>query len=258
MLRRLRSILLVHVLLAIATSADAREPRSRLELVDVRRVWDRARHNAFTSLIRFRDQWFLVFREAPYHGVPKMGQMPGKARVLCSEAGVRWESVALLDYGADQDVRDPKLSIARDGRLMVNAAVAPHAQKNTRQSLAWFSHDGKRWIIRAFVDIEHILHRSHECGVLLGRNAEPLYPPGLNAVFFSRPCTVVRLTASTTSSSTSFPANRVSVQRARPSRRNEQTTGRPRKRPRPSATWKAPPSGRRVQAMRNSEYLHCG
>ena len=126
-----------------ATSARSEEPR--LELLDVRNVWDAAPHNAFTDLIRFEGAWYLTFREAPYHGVPKVGEDPGKARVLRSGDGKTWQSVALLDYGADQDVRDPKLSITPDGRLMLNAAAAPHAQRNTRQSLAWFSTDGERW-----------------------------------------------------------------------------------------------------------------
>ena len=33
------------------------------ELVQVRKIWDRAPHNAFTDLVRFHDRWFCVFRE---------------------------------------------------------------------------------------------------------------------------------------------------------------------------------------------------
>jgi len=144
MSNRLVNVLLLGVLLGAPVSLQAAE-QSRLELVDVQRVWDQAPHNAFTGLIRFKDKWYLTFREAPYHGVPKVGQAPGKARVLRSDDRHKWESVALLDYGLDQDVRDPKLSVTPDGRLMLNAAAAPHAQKNTRQSLAWFSADGEHW-----------------------------------------------------------------------------------------------------------------
>jgi len=34
------------------------------ELVEVRKIWDQAPHNAFTDLRRFQDRWFCVFREA--------------------------------------------------------------------------------------------------------------------------------------------------------------------------------------------------
>jgi tRNA A-37 threonylcarbamoyl transferase component Bud32 len=116
-----------------------------LELIDHRKVWDRAPHNAFTDLIRFQDKWYLTFREAPCHGVPEVGQVPGRVRVLRSDDGETWEPTALLDYGPDQDLRDPKLSVTPDGRLMLNTAAAPHARKNFRQSVAWFSRDGEDW-----------------------------------------------------------------------------------------------------------------
>ena len=38
------------------------------EVVSVTKIWDRAPHNAFTDLVRFRDRWFCTFREADYHG----------------------------------------------------------------------------------------------------------------------------------------------------------------------------------------------
>ena len=41
----------------------------RPELVDVRKISDRANHSAFTDLLRFRDRWFLCFREGAGHAV---------------------------------------------------------------------------------------------------------------------------------------------------------------------------------------------
>jgi hypothetical protein len=131
--------------LTVAALARAEEKPGRLELLDVKEVWDKGTHNAFTDLIRFRDHWYLAFREAPYHGVPNVGQEGGKARVLRSADAVNWESAGLLDFGENQDVRDPKLSITPDGRLMVTTAVAPHANKSSRQPVVWFSADGKNW-----------------------------------------------------------------------------------------------------------------
>ena len=37
------------------------------ELVWVRKIWDKAPHNAFTDLIRFKKNWYCTFREADTH-----------------------------------------------------------------------------------------------------------------------------------------------------------------------------------------------
>ena len=46
-----------------ARRASAQEP----EILDVRKIWDAAPHNAFTDLIRHRDRWWCVFRSP--HGL---------------------------------------------------------------------------------------------------------------------------------------------------------------------------------------------
>lgn len=135
------AILAAACLLNVTACTDVRGARP----VEVRRVWDQAPHNAFTDLVRFRGQWYLTFREASVHAVPRVGTPGGKIRVLRSADGDAWVSAALLDHGADQDLRDPKLTITPDGRLMLNAAVAPEAAPNDRQSLVWFSADGRTW-----------------------------------------------------------------------------------------------------------------
>lgn len=117
-----------------------------LRLLNVRKIWDRAPHNAFTDLIRFRDRWYCAFREGTAHVSDD-----GKGRILVSADGERWDSAALLE--ADGDVRDPKLCIMPDGRLMaVTAAACYHRQsaeayahRDPHQSLAWFSPDGAAW-----------------------------------------------------------------------------------------------------------------
>ncbi len=113
------------------------------ELLDVVKVWDKSPHNAFTDLIRFHDAWYLAFREGPQHAVPPTKDPGGTARILRSDDGKKWEPVANLDFGKGQDGRDPKLSITPDDRLMVLAAAAPQVRPNTRQSMVWFSKDGR-------------------------------------------------------------------------------------------------------------------
>ena len=93
-----------------ATVATASSP----EIISVRKIWDRAPHNAFTDLVRFQGKWFCTFREGERHAGGRHGQL----RVLVSQDGVRWNSAALLiEEGVD--LRDPKLSVMADGRLLL-------------------------------------------------------------------------------------------------------------------------------------------
>jgi hypothetical protein len=85
------------------------------EVVSLVKIWDAGKHNAFTDLIRWRDTWYCTFREAEGH----VGG-DGKLRVLASDDGQKWESVALIGE-TGIDLRDPKLSITPDGRLMIVA-----------------------------------------------------------------------------------------------------------------------------------------
>ena len=105
-------------------------------IASVRRIWDRAAHCAFTDLARFRRKWYCVFREASGHA-----GRPGKVRVLASVDGAVWQSAALLSERG-VDLRDPKLSIAADGRLMLlmgGTAVSAAG----RQPRVSFSADGR-------------------------------------------------------------------------------------------------------------------
>lgn len=118
---------------------QAAEP-AKAEIVDVKRVWDEANHNAFTDLIRYHDRWFLTFREGKGHVSPD-----GAIRVLTSEDGKTWTSAARLTSETG-DLRDPKLSITSDGDLMIAGASALNPPSSIKhQSLAWVSKDGHRW-----------------------------------------------------------------------------------------------------------------
>jgi hypothetical protein len=114
----------------------------RLELVgEVKKIWDGGKHNAFTDLIRFGNRWYCTFREGDAH----VGG-DGKLRVLSSVDGSAWEPVALLaEKGID--LRDPKLSVTADGRLMIVAGGSVYEGKKLlgRQPRVAFSKDGKEW-----------------------------------------------------------------------------------------------------------------
>src|SRR5436189_4400788 len=60
---------------------------SNVELAEVRKIWERAPHNAFTDLARFKGKWFCVFREGAAHVSPD-----GALRVITSKDGKDWVS----------------------------------------------------------------------------------------------------------------------------------------------------------------------
>lgn len=129
-------------LFVIAVLAAAPVRAAEPELSSVEKIWDRGAHNAFTDLIRWRGQWYCTFREADAH----VGG-DGKLRVLQSSDGETWEPLALIaEEGID--LRDPKLSITPDDRLMIVAGGSVYRGTKTlmgRQPRVTFSKDGKEW-----------------------------------------------------------------------------------------------------------------
>ena len=108
---------LVSVISSTVVQAD--ETAEQTRIVSVERIWDRAEHSAFTDLIRFEGDLYCTFREGSGH-VP--GQN-GVIRVIRSRDDMNWESVALLAE-PHVDLRDPKLSLTPDGRLMLNTGAS--------------------------------------------------------------------------------------------------------------------------------------
>ena len=108
--------------------------------MEVMKIWDKAPHNAFTDLIRYRGSWLCTFREGQAHASPD-----GVIRILTSYDGVAWKSAALLKSSIE-DLRDPKFSITPDGRLMLSGVGALHKPNPvSHQSYSWFSKDRRTW-----------------------------------------------------------------------------------------------------------------
>jgi hypothetical protein len=138
--------MIVISLLTLLALVASPPPRSELvaaagaELVDVLKIWDRAPHNAFTDLIRFDGRWYCVFREGQAHVSPD-----GALRVLTSSDSRNWSSAALI-RSTTADLRDAKLTITPDGRLMLIGAAALHQPAPSHhQTMAWFSDNGRDW-----------------------------------------------------------------------------------------------------------------
>jgi hypothetical protein len=124
------SHLLVSCLVLGQPGAAGQEATRVARLVEVRRIWDRAPHNAFTDLIRVRDRWFCAFREGGGHVSPD-----GAIRVITSRDGRDWTSAAHL-VSTKADLRDPKLTVTRSPRAGGGDTSYP--------GLVW--HDGLLWI----------------------------------------------------------------------------------------------------------------
>ena len=126
-----------------------------MKLVDVRMIWDRAEHNAFTDLVQFNDRWFCVCRESSGHTAND-----GALRVIVSDDGERWESAGLIT-SPDSDLRDAKITVTPDEKLMLCGVESLHDKsKHSHQSLSWFSNDGSQWSDKhAIADVDYWLWR---------------------------------------------------------------------------------------------------
>ena len=111
-----RFIPLFILVCSFITMADAAADLPQPKLVEVRRIWDQALHNAFTDLILFDDRWICVFREGRAHVSPD-----GALRVITSTDGRDWKSTALVT-SAKYDLRDAKITVTPKGELMLNGA----------------------------------------------------------------------------------------------------------------------------------------
>lgn len=108
----------------------------------IKMIWDHAPHNALTDIIKFRGRWYCTFREGERH----VYGINGKIRLLESEDGEHWLSTELFNEEGI-DLRDPKLSITPDGRLMLLVGGSQYEGQKyiSRQPRVAFSKDGTEW-----------------------------------------------------------------------------------------------------------------
>jgi hypothetical protein len=131
-------IALVTLQAAVASAAGPVE----VKLLDVKKIWDAAPHNAFTDLARWNEQFYCAFREGRGHV-----STDGRIRVLSSRDAETWTSAALIEL-ADYDLRDAHLSVTPDNRLMLLGGAAPREKDNQSAptgSFVAFTKDGTEW-----------------------------------------------------------------------------------------------------------------
>lgn len=136
----LKTGLLFVIIFDFGMLLNAQDKVDSLKLLSVKKIWDAAPHNAFTDLIRHNGRFFCVFGEGTTHVSPD-----GALRVITSADGENWESAALIT-SENSDLRDAKITVTPDGKLMLSGAEAFHDKSvHTHQSLVWFSDDGTKW-----------------------------------------------------------------------------------------------------------------
>jgi hypothetical protein len=112
------------------------------EVVQVKKIWDKAPHNAFTDLVRWHDAFYCAFREGRGHV-----STDGKIRILESKDADVWTSATLISLEGF-DLRDAHLSVTPDGRLMLLGGAAPREKDNQSAptgTFVSFSKDGRQW-----------------------------------------------------------------------------------------------------------------
>ncbi|NOX67295.1 MAG: hypothetical protein GXO85_16230 [Chlorobi bacterium] len=116
MFEKIRELLILYLVLLVfpITLFSQNTPEHDL-IVSVERIWDRAGHNAFTSLIDYNGKLYCAFRESSGH----VSDINGTIRVIASDDGQNWYSVAHI-FERGYDLRDPQLSVTPDNRIMLN------------------------------------------------------------------------------------------------------------------------------------------
>ncbi|WP_034256538.1 hypothetical protein [Arenibacter latericius] len=93
---------------------------NNLDSIQVTKIYDTKEYSAFTDLLRFNNAFYCSFRVGAKHAGY---EDYGKVRIIKSLDGNNWESIAELNI-KNLDLRDPKLSVTPDGRIMVIMAGA--------------------------------------------------------------------------------------------------------------------------------------
>ncbi len=128
--------------LIVILSTVAVSDESKPELIQTKRIWDVAPHNAFTDLVHWNGAFYCAFREGKGHA-----DDIGKLRIIVSVDGDQWRSAGLLSL-EEYDLRDAALSITPDNRLMVlGGAQQVRNGKRLTGTFVSFSNDGQSFSI---------------------------------------------------------------------------------------------------------------
>lgn len=121
----------------------------KVKVANIRRVFHNGEHNAFTDLVRFRDQFYLAFRSCPDG---HMVHPSSSILILASTDANEWKQVHRFSV-ARRDTRDPHFLVFKD-RLFVYTGTwycgdtSPKWEDcdlNEHLGYAAWSDDGVQW-----------------------------------------------------------------------------------------------------------------
>jgi hypothetical protein len=121
--------------------------QAKMETLDIKRVWDKAPHNAFTDLGVFKGKLFIVFREGDGHIPNADNTGNGKIRIISSTDGDFWESAGLIELNG-VDLRDPKISITPKNRILIVMGGSVYDKGELKSISTYYSladPDGKKF-----------------------------------------------------------------------------------------------------------------
>lgn len=87
------------------------------KVVSNKKIWEGDKYAAFTSLVRYRGEFYCAFRNANHHA-DVSGKDCGVIKIIRSKNAEDWHEF-LLFKESGIDLRDPQLSITPDGKLML-------------------------------------------------------------------------------------------------------------------------------------------
>lgn len=120
---------LLYGFLIIFSVQSVAQPKK--EVMEIKKIWDRGAHNAFTDITYFKNKLYVAFREGSGHIPNKDNSGMGKIRIMSSADGDVWESAAVLEIQG-VDLRDPKLSVTPKRRLMITMGASTYDQQQLK------------------------------------------------------------------------------------------------------------------------------
>lgn len=87
--------------------------------IQVKRIWDAGKHNAFPDVLYAKGYYYVALREGNSH---VDNSNDGVVRIIRSKDLKKWDSIALFEHDF-ADVREARLSLMPDGRILANLAV---------------------------------------------------------------------------------------------------------------------------------------
>lgn len=96
----------------------------QVDPVRVTRIFSDDQHNAFTTLVKYQGVYFCAFRSGEKHVYGKNGTI----KIITSPDGSGWNIFKEIN-SEKYDLRDPKLSVTTDGRLMLLVGGSEYQDK---------------------------------------------------------------------------------------------------------------------------------